>query len=433
MNSFEENVDTLFQELKLAIQWGRPSILLAVNKSKLGQNKAEKALENKLREYGQNIAEIEINNKNPNAAALISQIPDPAKTIFFVSNIDWGGGTDEKEAYRALNIHREFFVENKIRAVFWLTLNEALNLPSHAPDFWAFRHRVIEFASPRAAHKIVLPAGILIWHAQDSIGTLDQPEEKISAYEKMLLELPTGQESVSARMELLYTLGYLCWSVGNSTKASKFLTAGLDLSRNLGLPHLRPSLSNGLAIIRYEAKEYRDAIEIYKRAVESNPQDSILLFNLSVALCALGRNQEAITASRKAVKIDPANAKIWNRIGYLYITMGRPDEAIRHFQKAIELAPTASIYYESLAIGYGMMGHSDESMRQINRSREYAGERTFRADMYKQALLEDSERLVQLLRIALATGQISKIEIRRDPNINLILDPSEIETLLDSL
>lgn len=431
-NSFEENLEALFQELSLAVQWGRPSILLAVNKSKLGQDKAEKALENKLREHKQNIVKIEIKDKNPNVASLISQTPDPDKTIFFISHMDWGGGADGKEAYRALNMHREFFVENKIRAVFWLTMNEALNLPKHSPDFWAFRHRVIEFTHSRAPHKIGLPAGILIWHAQDSINTRDQPEERISAYEKMLLELPTGRESVSARMELLYVLGYLCWSLGDSARASKFLTAGLDLSKNLDLPHLQPSLANGLAVIRYEVKEYREAVDIYNEAMEGHPLDSILLFNLSAALCALGRNQQALSTSKRAIKADPANARVWNRIGYLYISMGRLDEAIRYFQKAIELAPSAATHYESLAIGYAMLGRADEAIRQMNRSREVAGEHAFHADVYEQALLENSEKLLHLLRAALEAGQISRTELRRDPNIHLLLDPDETDALLDS-
>ena len=50
--SFDENIDILFDEIVLAEQWGRPSLLLAVHKSKFGQEKAEKVLEARLAEKG---------------------------------------------------------------------------------------------------------------------------------------------------------------------------------------------------------------------------------------------------------------------------------------------------------------------------------------------------------------------------------------------
>jgi tetratricopeptide (TPR) repeat protein len=113
--------------------------------------------------------------------------------------------------------------------------------------------------------------------------------------------------------------------------------------------------------------------------------------------------------------------------------MERLDEAIRFFQRAIELAPTTAIHYESLAIGYGMLGHIAEAIHQINRSREHAGESTLRADIYEQALLRNPEKLLRLLHAAFETDQISKIEMKRDPNINLLLDLTGMESLLDSL
>ncbi len=79
------------------------------------------------------------------------------------------------------------------------------------------------------------------------------------------------------------------------------------------------------------------------------------------------------------------------------------------------------------------MGRIDEAIRLIHRSREHSGGRTLRADVYEQALLGNSEKLSGHLRAALEADQISKPEVRRDPNINLILDPSEVEALLDSL
>ncbi len=167
-NSFEENIKTLFGEIELAIQWKRPSILLAICKSKLSQAKAENALERSAQKLGQGIERIIVNEQRADVAQAILEKGSADRSIFFVSNLDQGGGDDGKNAYRILNLYRELFVERGVRCVFWLTLSEASNLPKFAPDFWAFRHRVIEFASPHGSTEKSLPAGVLIWHVQDS-------------------------------------------------------------------------------------------------------------------------------------------------------------------------------------------------------------------------------------------------------------------------
>jgi hypothetical protein len=63
--SFEENIKTLYSEIELAIQWKRPSILLAICKSKLSQIKAENALERSGKELGQSIERIIVDEKSP--------------------------------------------------------------------------------------------------------------------------------------------------------------------------------------------------------------------------------------------------------------------------------------------------------------------------------------------------------------------------------
>jgi predicted Zn-dependent protease len=42
-------------------------------------------------------------------------------------------------------MHREYLIEGNIRAIFWLTKNELKQLTRFSPDFWAFRHKVVEF------------------------------------------------------------------------------------------------------------------------------------------------------------------------------------------------------------------------------------------------------------------------------------------------
>ena len=430
--TFEENIDILFEELELAANWGRPSILIAVHKSKFGQDKAEKALESKLNKSGQDVRRVSVNNEHSDVPHLILEASSPDKSVFYVSNIDWGNGEDGKDAYRALNMYRELLVENHIRAVFWLTVNEAANLPRHAPDFWSFRHRVVEFASQRTPKNIRLPSGVMIWHVQDSIDSFDKPEQRIRVREEILAKLPQNKESLSTRIELFYNLGYLYWVLGDISKASDLLSAGLDLAADHDLPMARSQLRSGLAIIEYENEAYDKTLELYKGALQDNPEDSFLLLNLSAVCCAIGRNQEAISISKKAIKKNPADAKIWNRLGYIYSAMGKLNEALSCFSKAVQLAPNVASYHESCAIAYISVGQLDQAKSQILLARQSAGKQPdIYLDIYEQAVLAGAEKSLELLRTALNTRQISKNDARRDPNINLLFEPPQLEGLLD--
>lgn len=143
--AFDEGIATLIDEIKLAIQWSRPSILLAVHTSKRGQDRAMDTLALKIQKQNQQIVHIQIENET-NILSLFQKQSNFSKSVFFIT------GLGEKQVvYSSFNLHREFFVEQSIRAIFWLTEAESINLPRFAPDFWAFRHRVVEFAPGRVS------------------------------------------------------------------------------------------------------------------------------------------------------------------------------------------------------------------------------------------------------------------------------------------
>jgi tetratricopeptide (TPR) repeat protein len=242
----------------------------------------------------------------------------------------------------------------------------------------------------------------------------------------MLDALPDKPESLYSRIELLYELGYLFWTLGDTHKSKDSLIAGMGLARGNEFSNIRLRILNGLAIIYYEMEEYLKADEIYENIMESDPQEGLFWINLSAILCALGKNYSAASQGKKATKIEPANAKIWNSFGYINLSMGKLDEAVACFKKAIELAPTKAAFHESLAVCFSRMGLIDEALDQINSVRKLTGNQSLYSEIYEEVILGRSERALNLLRVAVETGQIPKVDIRHDPNINLILDRSII-------
>ncbi len=428
--TFDDNISVLYDEISLAAKWGRPSILLAIHKSKLSQEKTEDELESRLRRDGRGVTRIVVNPERADVPHLIASTPGCTQTVFFVSNIDWGGGADGKDAYRALNLYRELFVENGIKVVFSLTSNEAANLARHAPDFWAFRHRVIEFASVRAAHKASLPAGILLWDIPESIDPFDNLDDKIRAREEIMSRLPHNSEALSTRVDLHYVLGHLHWLRDDAVKAAAAFESGLKLAEGHQLSELAWHLSNGMAILEHEAGLYEKAARRYEQALEAAPESSALLINLSAAVCMLGRNNEAITIAKRAVRANPSDARVWNRFGYVYQAMGRVDDARTCFSEAAALAPRNPTYMESLAVAYWVIERPDEAMRCLQAARQLEPRQAAtRLEVYEAGIKGNSASAQELLRKGLADGSLTKSEVRRDANLSLLLDPSQIEAL----
>ncbi|HUH96329.1 MAG TPA: tetratricopeptide repeat protein [Anaerolineales bacterium] len=428
--TFDENIRTLSGELELAVRWKRPSLLLAICPSKLSQNKAEIVLERLMQKLGQAVVRVNINEKQPDAAHAILAQGRADRSIFFVSNLDQGGGADGKDAYRTLNIYRELFVEQGLRCVFWLSLNEASNLPKFAPDFWAFRHRVIEFASSHGSTRTSLPADVLTWPLRDFNDSPQDLREKIRGREELLGQLPDRTESALARAELLSELGYLYWRLGENEKAMQSLTGGMAMAENKELAQVRSWLLNGLAILAYERHEYQEAFEIYSKILKGGSQDGFLWMNLAVTTSALGRNNEAVVHGRRALRLVSTDARLWNTMGHLHIWMGKLDEASSFFKKAIELAPTVPAHHLALAACCSSLGLLDESQSEISLARRHSEGPGPYLDICQEAILGNPETAFHSLKAAVRNGQMTRTDVKRDPVLNEILDHVLIETSL---
>lgn len=93
---------------------------------------------------GQKVINYKISPQVYDAPFSLAHHPEREHAVFYVSGLNRGGGGDKHNAFRALNIRRELFVDYPTRVIFWLTKAEAKSLPRLAPDFWAFRHVVVE-------------------------------------------------------------------------------------------------------------------------------------------------------------------------------------------------------------------------------------------------------------------------------------------------
>ena len=142
---FKDRIDIVLDELTLGINWDRPSLILAVYRSEQIKKKVQSNLANSLKGLGQAIFNYSVDESHYDIPIDLLNHPTHGGAVYFVSGLRWGGGRGYSNAYRALNMHREYFIEGNIRVLFWLTKSEAKQCSRFAPDFWSFRHKVVEF------------------------------------------------------------------------------------------------------------------------------------------------------------------------------------------------------------------------------------------------------------------------------------------------
>jgi len=114
---------------------------------------------------------------------------------------------------------------------------------------------------------------------------------------------------------------------------------------------------NNLGFSLYQNGNYRAAVDRLKRAAKLAPTDERILNNLGLALCRLGKIDEAYKAFARATGPLTGNlntAKMLERFG-------REDDAIRYYEAAREIDPSNSLALRRLADLYQRVGRVAES------------------------------------------------------------------------
>lgn len=389
IDPYEDGLETLFEELSLAIRWQRPSILLAFCSGEALRVEAALALEKRLSAIGQKVILFELDERQFDAPLALSRHPDRRKSVYFVSGLSRGGGREEANAYRALNMRRELLVDRRVRAVFWLDREEAVALPQHAPDFWAFRHRVVEFDQAPLPQRAARLAGDLSRFGGEGPGGSKYPETRLALHEALLSGLPGDGSTRLARAGLLFALAGLHRAKGEPARSLKLLKKGLGLSKRLKNPGITAAYWGNLGLLYNELRQTKKALQAYQKAVQLASGDGRLWVGLGQAHLHLGRAEAAASAFRKAGQLDPGNAAAWNGLGLALQTTGRTEEALEACRETVRLDPKHAEAWGRLSALHLDLGQLREARR--------AGKKAARLNPGSAGAWEELGRIQRLL------------------------------------
>lgn len=116
-----------------------------------------------------------------------------------------------------------------------------------------------------------------------------------------------------------------------------------------------------------EAGEYlsagkaKAAAESYRKALQLNPRDAKLRYNLSLALDKMGDFDSERKELERTVQLDPTLAVAQDQLGLLALRSGQAAVAERLFKKALAIDPTFSEAQSNLGVLYSQQGKNREA------------------------------------------------------------------------
>ena len=235
-------------------------------------------------------------------------------------------------------------MEEKIRAVFWLTAVESRGLPRFAPDFWAFRHRVIElddfyFQSHRT---LSIAANNLVWHDNVAQNVDVKKFMPVLRNADQLAEKLEEAGSGFPNMKQVYLFAYVLWRTGSNQEALMLLDRALNFAARANNPGLQARLLSALGIVHFETGDFHESVAAFEQACSLNPDDPVVWNNLSLPLYHSGRVEKAISAIHTAMDLKPRFAGCWRTLGSMYYDLGWLDEARLAYQRCVKYTPQDS-------------------------------------------------------------------------------------------
>jgi tetratricopeptide (TPR) repeat protein len=97
---------------------------------------------------------------------------------------------------------------------------------------------------------------------------------------------------------------------------------------------------------------FEEAVDAYKKSIESNPSATVSHFNLALAYKKLNRNKEAAVALEKAVELEPGNLDARYSLGNIYNHLERWENAIAQLNMVVHRRPDDAEAHGNLGWAY---------------------------------------------------------------------------------
>ena len=167
-----------------------------------------------------------------------------------------------------------------------------------------------------------------------------------------------------AHGDALRNLARLSSWLGRFDEASRTMAKAMEL---LGEDAATMDLMGQNAAARDQREE---AIALYRRSVEINPDYADAHLHLGTELVNRGSIPEGLPHLHRALALDPESAPAHIQLGVAFAGQGNHDQAIRQYRRALALRPRSAIAHNNLGVDLAGRGDQEQGLRHLREALE---------------------------------------------------------------
>jgi tetratricopeptide (TPR) repeat protein len=107
-----------------------------------------------------------------------------------------------------------------------------------------------------------------------------------------------------------------------------------------------------LGVIAHQVGQHEQAIQLIERAIKLNPNYADYYSNLANVYRALAKYSTAIELYQQAIKINAKHIQAWGNLGNVHKELEQYEQAIRCYQKVTRYLPNNPIAYNNIGVAY---------------------------------------------------------------------------------
>ncbi len=294
--------------------------------------------------------------------------------IHVVGLSEWLTGGSRNEKFRGLNYHREYIAEKApVVIALWMTEKDIRDFALQAPDMWAWRTAVIDFAV--SARK---PAGLELSRLDFEAADLTERRQRMKEIEDYLAEHP--EESIP-KANLLRELGLIYQFMWRIDDALRALTEAAAIYRGRNFKREHAIVLGDIARIYAARGDIDEALRLHRQELEVYDQlgdmrsRAVALADLARIYASRGDVDDALKLHRESMEVFEQlgdrrfRALALGYIARIYAARGEIDEALRLHKERVETFEqlgdrrSRAVALGDIARIYASRGDVDEALK----------------------------------------------------------------------
>ena len=159
-------------------------------------------------------------------------------------------------------------------------------------------------------------------------------------------------------------LGAICQGSGRTEEAMSLFKKAIDINPDYPIAHMN------LGNIYKERGNLNQALASMLKSIELKPENPYALTNLGGIYKELGDLDQALASTLKAIELKPDNHNALMHLGGIYQDLGNLDQALCSTLKSLELKPDNPTAYMNLGIIYKDLGRLNKALSSTLKSLE---------------------------------------------------------------